>query len=208
MLQRIIRRLPELGLLLMAALAVWATWYGLKHMQKYQPFAEIIGQQRVLGEFGLDARDAEVAGRSHGRLVWRLKADHITFAQDQHAVSADGIRNARLFDQNGKPVAVVQAGHADFSSPMGFDSPTSYGSLTLGGRVTAVASGRGGATFRADSISWNSLTSMVEAPGDVRISFPNGAGTAVARDVRYDTKTRDIAIGSVRGTFRASRLVK
>jgi len=208
MLQRISRRLPELGLLLLAALAVWATSYGLKHMQKYQPFADIIGQQRVLGEFGLEASDTEIAGRAHGHKVWRLKADHITFAQDQHTVSADGIHDARLFDTAGKSVAIVQAGHAEFSSPMGFDSPTNYGSLTLNHGITAAATGRGGATFRAESISWNSLTSMVKAPGTVKITFPNNAGAAEARDVQYNTKTRDISISSMHGTFRASPLVK
>ena len=205
---RIPRLLPQISLVILLAACLWATVYGLRHLRKYQPFADIIGQQHQIGSLGLDVHSAEVAGRSHGRLVWRLKARHIAFTEDGHAVSVDSVTNGRLFNAAGKPAVTLSAGHVDFSSPMGMEQAADYGVLSLSGGIKAKVLGRNGPTFSCDRVTWNGMTAIADAPGQVVISFPNGSGTAIATDLRYYTKTHDVSISRLHGTFRASQLVK
>lgn len=205
---RLLRHLPQIGLVLLAALAAWATAYSLKHLQKYQPFADIIGQQNGVGQLGLEVHDARAAGRSHGRPVWRLRAAHITFTQDQQAVSADGIREGILCDSAGRDALSIAAGHADFANPMGLFSPSNYGVLSLTGGIVATVHGRNGPTLSCSSLVWNAGTGIADVPGAVQIAFPNGSGHAVAQNIHYDTKSRILTLQSLRGTFRVSRLVK
>lgn len=205
---RLLRHLPQIGLALLAALAIWATAYSLKHLQKYQPFADIIGQQSGIGQLGLEVHDARAAGRSHGRPVWRLRAAHITFTQDQQAVSADGIREGILCDSAGRDALSIKAGHADFANPMGLFSSSNFGVLSLTGGIVATSHERNGPTLSCNSLVWNAGTGIADVPGSVRIAFPNGSGNAVAQNVQYNTKSRILTLQSLSGTFRVSRLVK
>jgi hypothetical protein len=205
---RILRHLPQIGLVLLAALAIWATAYGLKHLQMYQPFADIIGQQNGTGQLDLEVHDARAAGRSHGRPVWRLKAAQITFTQDQETVSVDGIRDGVLCDSAGRDALSISAGHADFSNPMGLYSAANFGVLSLSGGIAATVRGRNGPQFSCNSLVWHVGAGSADVPGSVQIAFPNGSGRAVAQNIHYDTKARILTLQSLRGTFRVSRLVK
>lgn len=184
-------------------LAVVTAW-SLKYFGRYQPFADLIRAAGGTGPGGIELRvdNAQVVGHAGGRKRWRMSARTVTFRQGHQQVVVDGIHAGQLFDAAGRTLLTLAAGRADYAMPTGTLGAGPGSLLRVSGGIRATALRPRRFALQTPALVWDSDRAVVRAPGPLTLTLPGGAGMAVAQNVVYETRTGDLSLTAMRGTFR------
>lgn len=184
--------------LILAAVTAWS----LKYFGRYQPFADLIRASGGVGLGSIELRvdNAQVVGHAGGHKRWRMSARSVTVRQGHQQVVVDGIQAGQLFDAAGRTLLMLTAGRADYAMPTGAPGTGSLLRVSGGIRATTLRPRR--FALQTPALVWDSDRAVVRAPGPLTLTLPGGAGRAVAQNVVYETRTGDLSLTAMRGTFR------
>lgn len=203
-------RNTQTWLILLAIVIAGLTIWSYRSLGRYQPFADLMNpQMNPMGQMALQISDATVTGRSGGRVQWRVQAKTISVGRDHYSVTADDVHDGVFYDAHERPIVKMSARQAAFQSPGGLAGAGSSTSsfLQLNGGIEARILKSGGPTFRTDRLVWDETHHLIQAPGVVQAVFPGGMGAATGSAISFDTRTQNLTLRRLHGTFRIGRLV-
>ena len=162
--------------------------------------------------FGLIAGASSIlhlAGGIHARALrpagLTLQTDGLLCNLTLNQVSTVGPVSARL------PRLALTAGHAVYTAPVGSAPALGHtetlagGTLSLDGGVRSLVQSRGGpATLTTQGLVWEAASGQARSLGPVSALLPGNFGTAAAGDVQVDTRTGNLSLHHLHGTFQVS----
>jgi len=163
-------------LLLILASLVW--------LKEYQPFPRV-DELSVPPKIALRLDDAEIAGRSDGRLLWRFKARTVEISRDRVYTTFTGISRGTVYG-DGKP-ALRLSGHKALYNSFTRDIQGS------GGIRAHAPSGLG---LRTDRFSWNAYQQKLFCPA--RVTIVTKAGKGSAERLYADLRTDEVILENAR----------
>lgn len=201
---------PLNGLILLTVAAIAVTVWSYHYFGKYRPFASILDQESnpAFAQIGMTVNDAQIQVRAGGKRKFRVSARRVSYSRDHRVIVLDGLSNGVLYDNHEQPRMKFDAGQVIYRTPVGEVSTAEGATVHLIGGVDATTYASGGTRISTDQIFWDSNQSYVEAPDSVNIVFPHRSGLATATDVVYYSRTRNLHVKHVHGTFAASKLVQ
>lgn len=162
-------------------------------------FGLIFGASNVLRlTGGIHARALRPAGLT-------LQTDSLVCNLTLNQVSTVGQVTARL------PRLTMSAGHAIYAAPIGSvpalgqAEALAGGTLSLDGGVRSQVQSRGGpATLTTGGLVWETGSGQARSIGPVSALLPGNFGTATAGDAQVDTRTGNLSLHHLHGTFQVS----
>ena len=163
--------------------------------------------------------EATVTHSPGGRPAWKVKLDQIKLQSGGQSVAAEGVREALIYGESGKPMVRLTAQR--------IDGNTNTRDLQVSGTVRAVTPE--GAVLDTETVKWVAAEEKLQAPGQMtmrsrdtvftatscdffvaqnvvkcpgRVTMKVGNNTLIGRGLTYNMKTEDFSmVGGVQAIF-------